>query len=346
MRRVCRQCMPYPTAGYCPAESGAAEDGRLVGALLWCSRGALRPRGLLPCPAGSLPPNPQHQDRALRVAPASRVLTPGPRFGGFPAWRQVRPPRTGRLGEVQLLSETAELMAAGCGWFSFFEYTGAAPPRIKRTCRVAACLLNMTLDPRSRPRTPCSGEKPIDTEVFHMHEVQCSTEEIGSMFVAAKRMACRYGQIGLAEPDDIIQAAMIKLLKKDDGRKPTLGWLYRAVHSSAMDAGRSAAREKQYMWQDSPDDPRLVCERADQYGCLRFHSGYVVREESCEIDLMPRLKNMLSKLSQPLKQVLVLYSEGYSYQDIARLTNTNIGTVRSRLHYARRRAKSLLGNMA
>jgi RNA polymerase sigma-70 factor (ECF subfamily) len=166
------------------------------------------------------------------------------------------------------------------------------------------------------------------------------------MFMAAKRMARQYGQIGLAEPDDIIQSAMVKLLKKDDGRKPTLGWLYRAVHSSAMDAGRSASRDKQMICNESSDDPRLVCERADQCSCLRFHGGYIVREESCEIDLMPRLKNMLEKLSKPLKQVLVLYSEGYSYQEIARLTNTNIGTVRSRLHYARRRAQDLLGDMA
>jgi DNA-directed RNA polymerase specialized sigma24 family protein len=41
----------------------------------------------------------------------------------------------------------------------------------------------------------------------------------------------------------------------------------------------------------------------------------------------------------------VLYSEGNSYEEIARLTNTKLGTVRSRLHYARRRAKGLLSGI-
>lgn len=179
-----------------------------------------------------------------------------------------------------------------------------------------------------------------------MQEVQRSTDEISSMFIAAKRMALRYGQIGLSEPDDLVQITMIKLLKKNDGRQPTLGWLYKAMHSSAMDAGRGASRERQVVCKDMPGDLRMVCEKADEYRCVRLGTTYTPRDPELEIDLMPRLKNVLSNLSKPLKQVLVLYSEGYSYNDIARLTNTNIGTVRSRLYYARKRAKDLLGDAA
>lgn len=179
-----------------------------------------------------------------------------------------------------------------------------------------------------------------------MQEVERSMTEISSMFMAAKRMARRYGQIGLIEPDDIVQCAMLKLLRKQDGRYPTLGWLYKAVRCSALDAGRIASRDERVIWNHPQDDLRRVCEKADQYGHLQMHGTYVMRENDLEIDLMPRLKNMLEKLSKPLRQVLVLYSQGYSYQEISRLTNTNIGTVRSRLYYARRRAKGLLGDMA
>ena len=146
-----------------------------------------------------------------------------------------------------------------------------------------------------------------------MQEVRRSTEEIGSMFAAAKKMACRYGQIGLTEPDDIVQTAMLKLLSKDDGKQASLGWLYRVVHSSAMDAGRSASRENKMICRGLPGDLTNICERADQYGYVRLQGSYVVREDELEIDLIPRLKNMLAKLSKPLKQVLTLYSEGYSY---------------------------------
>lgn len=158
-------------------------------------------------------------------------------------------------------------------------------------------------------------------------------------------MARRYGQIGLTEPDDIVQCAMVKLLNKKDSKYPTLGWLYKAVRYSALDAGRIASRDERAIWRHPQDDLRCVCERADQHGHLQNYGSYVVREDDREIDLMPRLIDMLEKLSKPLKQVLVLYAEGYSYLEIGRLTNTRVGTVRSRLHYARRQARALLGDM-
>lgn len=77
-----------------------------------------------------------------------------------------------------------------------------------------------------------------------MQVIEHGTVEMSSMLAAAKLMARRYGQIGVLEPDDIAQNAMLKLLKKKDEPMPTLGWLYMAVRSSAVDAGRRASREQ------------------------------------------------------------------------------------------------------
>lgn len=178
-----------------------------------------------------------------------------------------------------------------------------------------------------------------------MQEVEATATGMGSMLMAAHRMARRYGRIGLLEPDDLVQEAMLKVLRKRDGKYPTPGWLFMAVRCSAIDAGRRATRERQFMICKHQSDAIRVCEQADEYRYLCRSSAYMVREDDSEVDLMPGLKNVLEKLSKPLKQVLVLYSQGHSYREIAELTNTNIGTVRSRLHYARRRAKSLLGDM-
>lgn len=179
-----------------------------------------------------------------------------------------------------------------------------------------------------------------------MQGMQRTDGEIGSMFEAAKRMAGRYGRIGLLEPDDVVQSAMLKLLNKNDGRQTTIGWLYKVVRSAAMDAGRCAARDARAVWRNEDEDGvRCVCERADEHGYLHMHGTYIGRKEDVEIDLMSQLKDMLGKLSDPLRQVLVLHSEGFSYQEIASLTGANIGTVRSRLHYARKKAKDLLGDM-
>ena len=40
---------------------------------------------------------------------------------------------------------------------------------------------------------------------------------------------------------------------------------------------------------------------------------------------------------------LLMYAEGLAYQEIASVTNTNLGTIRSRIHRARTRCKKLLG---
>lgn len=178
-----------------------------------------------------------------------------------------------------------------------------------------------------------------------MHKVKYSSCELNSMIRTIRDMAYRYGQIGLTEPDDIVQSTMIKVLRKEDGREPNVFWLYKVVRSTALDAGRAASRDRRLTVSHPSTDLRLVCERADQYRELPC-DAYIVREPDVEIDLMPRLKNMLGQLRPPLRQVLVLYSEGYSYQEIALMTKTNVGTVRSRLHYARRRAKDLMGDLA
>jgi len=177
-----------------------------------------------------------------------------------------------------------------------------------------------------------------------MHEVQRSPIEINSMFLAAKRIAYRYGQIGLAEPDDILQAAMLKLQRKKDMRYTNIGWLHKAVRSTAMDAGRIASRERKALCYHLHDDHGYVRETS-LYDRLDVEGADVVQECNSEIDLMPGLKNMLQGLSKPLRQVLLLYSEGYSYEEIGQLTKTKIGTVRSRLHYARRRARKLWADM-
>ncbi|MCA9801981.1 MAG: RNA polymerase sigma factor [Cyanobacteria bacterium HKST-UBA02] len=170
-----------------------------------------------------------------------------------------------------------------------------------------------------------------------MQEVRRSEEEMSSLFQAARKMARRYGLIGIAEPDDLVQTAMLELLNKNDGREANLGWMYRVVHSSAMDAGRQAKRERRVMF-------------AGCYDLEKLAGTYLVHEEEAardlEIDLPPRLKDLFARLSKPHAEAMVLYLEGCSYGEIAALTGMRKGTVRSRLHYARRQARTILSDLA
>lgn len=166
---------------------------------------------------------------------------------------------------------------------------------------------------------------------------------IGEIFEAAKKMARGYRQIGLLEPDDLVQNTMLKVLNKSDGCLPTTGWLFKVMRTTAIDAGRCLVSERRYICPERAGGALRVSEQTDEYAYVRACEA---KQSQVEVDLMPRIKNMLANLTKSSRQVLVLYAEGYTYEEISRLTQTPIGTVRSRLHYARRRAKDMLMDLA
>lgn len=174
-----------------------------------------------------------------------------------------------------------------------------------------------------------------------MQEIRRFEKEVGSMLQAARSMARRYGRVGIAEPDDIVQTAMLELLNKKDGRKANLGWMFKVVKSSAMDAGRQAKRERRVMFYD-----RQYTGLAGGSCLVHEPEQEIDSEMDLEIYLLPRLKDLFSRLSKPHAEAMVLYLEGHSYDEIAALTGMRKGTVRSRLHYARRQARSILSDLA
>jgi RNA polymerase sigma-70 factor (ECF subfamily) len=53
--------------------------------------------------------------------------------------------------------------------------------------------------------------------------------------------------------------------------------------------------------------------------------------------------NLLNQLSLPQRSVLLLhFVEDFSIEEIARITETQLGTVKSRLHYAKKSLRKLL----
>lgn len=179
-----------------------------------------------------------------------------------------------------------------------------------------------------------------------MQEIKRQDAALGSMWERARGIARRFGQIGIMEPEDIAQNAMLRVLRKRDGKPVSSNWLYQAVRCAAVDASRVAERHIRPVWIER-DEERMVavCECANEHGDFHTYGTYVAKQPTVEIDVMPRLQQMLQQLSVPLRQVLVLHTEGYSYKEIAKMTKTNIGTVRSRLFYARRRAKELTADL-
>lgn len=169
-------------------------------------------------------------------------------------------------------------------------------------------------------------------------------DDLSLMVAAANRMARKHGQIGMYGPEDLAQDALIKLLKYKGERRPSIAWLFKVVRSTACDAGRSYKREAEHRCFFADSEPFFaVCEQANEDGMVYTGGTYIAScEEEHDPDVRPRLKKVLRQMTEPLRVVLVLYAAGLTYEQIAERTKTKVGTVRSRIHYARKRAQELL----
>ncbi|MBX9694368.1 MAG: RNA polymerase sigma factor [Cyanobacteria bacterium] len=164
------------------------------------------------------------------------------------------------------------------------------------------------------------------------------------LMTAAHHFAIHFGQRGLSEPEDIAQIAMLRLLSKNDGRAPSLRWLRKVVRSIAYDTGRAYAREQRFLPIQSLDALEVhTIDRARPIGRgdSRLHSSNPSESLAVE-DERILLATLLKQLTPAHRHALVLQSEGHSYQRIGQLTGSNVGTVRSRIHYARMKARELL----
>lgn len=187
-------------------------------------------------------------------------------------------------------------------------------------------------------------EKRTRTEVFNMQALQEPPQDFGTLYRTAERMASRFGTIGIHEPADIAQDVMIKVIKKSDGRGANNCWLRKAVQTTAIDAGRAFIREAHLIDHGAEvSADGNICVPTDTPTPLYIGPAEHANHDEVEIDLIPRLKTVLDQLTKPLRQTLVLHAEGYSYEEIGRIMECNVGTVRSRLHYSRLRARELWG---
>jgi RNA polymerase sigma-70 factor (ECF subfamily) len=121
-----------------------------------------------------------------------------------------------------------------------------------------------------------------------------------------------------------------------DGRSGFRTWLLRIVTNAARDSGRKRRRRPALRLYDGEanvpepsedDDPARGLHRAD---------------------LRRVLETALDRLSPSTRETFVLFAEaGLSYKEIAECQGVPIGTVMSRLYYARQKLQSYLeGNEA
>ena len=136
------------------------------------------------------------------------------------------------------------------------------------------------------------------------------------------------------EAADLTQDAFIKAFQsihRFGGQSSFFTWLYRIAVNSALSYLRKARLRSffslEHMNDDEPVSKEIIAALTDRTGVDR---DTFVRE------LQEKLNDAMQKLSINHRTVVTLFEiDGLTHQEIAEVMNCSVGTVRSRLHYAK-----------
>ena len=143
-----------------------------------------------------------------------------------------------------------------------------------------------------------------------------------------------------AEAEDAVQEALLKAWKSLSSFQGTAAfstWLYSILHRVCLDILRKKKREKNVvsLYQDGENDEEFTLSIPDT--APGPHEQYQQKVK------MAAVAEAISSLSDEHKTVIVLRDiDGLEYDEIARITNTSLGTVKSRISRARRAMKKIL----
>lgn len=135
-----------------------------------------------------------------------------------------------------------------------------------------------------------------------------------------------------ADALDAVQDGFVKALTHlagFQGRSSFKTWLLRVVSNAALDLGRQRAR-RESRGPDTPDRTDAAHDANPAHGLERA-------------DLRRLLVEALGALPEVQRRTFVLHAEaGLSYREVAEVLGISIGTVMSRLFYARQKLRAYL----
>ncbi len=144
------------------------------------------------------------------------------------------------------------------------------------------------------------------------------------------------------DANDLAQEAFIKAfhaLKSFKGGSSFYTWVYRIAVNKTI----NFLKQRKNKAQMSLDDLDLNAEHDPDMVALV--SEKTPRREISLSELQEKLNAALQKLSESHRMVVTLHDvQGLSHEEIARIMDCNIGTVRSRLFYARQQLQSYLSD--
>ncbi len=144
------------------------------------------------------------------------------------------------------------------------------------------------------------------------------------------------------DANDLVQESFIKAfqaLKSFKGGSSFYTWLYRIAVNKTINFLKQRKNRTHMSLNDmdfkAEHDPDLMALISDN----------TPRRAAGLTELQEKLNDALLKLSEPHRLVVVLHDvQGQSHEEIAKIMDCNIGTVRSRLFYARQQLQALLSD--
>lgn len=168
------------------------------------------------------------------------------------------------------------------------------------------------------------------------------SEAFAQVFEAVRPMIHRvaYRMVGPNDCEDVVMEAYLKAwrgLASFRGGSSISTWLCRITRNCALDALRSRSRrQERYMSAESADMTPVVENFPDQHEPSPDASA-------AARDLGKQLNSALAELSEEHRRAVLLREvDGLSYRELAAAEGVQIGTIMSRLFYAKRRLRNVL----
>jgi len=187
-----------------------------------------------------------------------------------------------------------------------------------------------------------STPAPIQTEDSELlvRIAQGDARALDELFRRHRTTAYRVSYRLLSNEADALDAVQegfanaLANLSKFRGGSSFKTWLLRIVSNASVDLGRQRQRrDSRYTATVADDHMNLIADQPPPEAGLE------------RADLRERLKVALAAIPELQRQTFVLHIDGQlSYQEVAEALDISIGTVMSRIFYARKRLQTLLAD--
>lgn len=155
-------------------------------------------------------------------------------------------------------------------------------------------------------------------------------EKLGLIFKAVKFHAKHFAG-RFVDLDDLVQTTMEKILKaRLVPEEPTDKWIFACTLNARNDILRKIYKERKVRDFYTPIDSISVSYEPDSGSFVPS----IVYEPS-DPYLARTINDAIEELSNVQRQVFLLYVTGCSYLQMSKITDANINTVRTRLHFAK-----------